>query len=144
MSVDRRENNPFANWIMRVRPRSSIRDGGDSGGGGSDDVTGVVIHGASAWRAESIRRAVARETGNCFRLLAGAAILVSELASGRTSRGVVLRTYFRRSCRRVSRARVSTSRASLDNVPVKSTSIRNVGTGGQRLQGETGGASGTL
>lgn len=57
----------------------------------ADDVTGVVIHDASAWRAESIRRAAARDTGNCFRLLAGAAILVSELASGCTSRGAVLR-----------------------------------------------------
>lgn len=49
---------------------------------GGNDVTGVVIHMA---RAELIRRAAARGTGNCFRLLAGAAILVSELASGCTS-----------------------------------------------------------
>lgn len=57
-----------------VRPRWRRR--------GNDVTRGVVIHGASAWRAESIRGAAARETGNCFRLLAGAAILVSEPASG--------------------------------------------------------------
>lgn len=67
-------------WETRLRRAAPRRDG--SGEAGNDVTRGVVIHGASAWRAESIHGAAARETGNCFRLLAGAAILVSEPASG--------------------------------------------------------------
>lgn len=66
--------------------------------------------------------AEAARSGNCFRLLAGAAILVSELASGCTTRC----TYF-------GETSISCDFPETLHLPVKSTSIQDVGTGGQRL-----------